>query len=748
MNKTTWEILGPGGGGALYYPTVSPHDKNVVLTSCDMTCSFMTADGGESWTELNFRGRALCFAHDPARPGVMYAGSTGLFRTEDGGRLWKLLFPDPNAVLTRTFAGDHAEEVVETSDNWPGGQVAAVAIDPCDGDSLVIGVLNGGLALYRSQDGCKTWQPIGRMAGGEPCRIYLDGSGVLASTGAEIARFGGVGHEKQTLPLPGGREILDLSRGVVKETGAAVLYAVTGSRWEGGAFRPGLYRSEDGGKSWTELAGGLDQDSFPGEDRAINRVATCPTDPSVVYASVKEPYHTNTKYFGILKSADGGERWDWALRMDDGQPANRTLGWVEGDYGTDWAGAPFWMGVAPGDPELCYVTDWGTVYKTADGGKLWQQLYTNLRPDGSWKSRGIDVTNVYEPAFDPFDRNRFLLPCTDIGLMASADGGQGWRHAQAGIPDEWVNTCYHTLFDPDVRGRAWSAWANCHDLPRQKMLRRSLENYSGGVCKTEDGAAVWTVSSTGMPKSCLVTHMALDPASKPGSRTLWVAAFGKGVYKSTDDGATWALKNDGIGENLNAWRFCQLPGGGLLLMVAGSTEGGVARDGALYLSLDCAEHWRSLPLPEGVFFANDADWDRENPQRLYLACWGNENGYPARHGGLYATEDGGQSWKALLDTSLHVYGITVIPGAPQALYAAAYEGVVLRSLDGGGSWRALDGIDFKWPKKVQADPNDPSLIYVSTFGSCLWHGPAEGCAKEFGRVEPPLYPNPNPLAQT
>ena len=48
-----WEIIGPGGGGTMTHPTISPHDPNVVLVGCDMTGAYITYDGGESWRMFN-----------------------------------------------------------------------------------------------------------------------------------------------------------------------------------------------------------------------------------------------------------------------------------------------------------------------------------------------------------------------------------------------------------------------------------------------------------------------------------------------------------------------------------------------------------------------------------------------------------------------------------------------------------------------------------------------------------------------
>src|SRR5438045_4922987 len=44
-----WEVIGPGGGGGIFLPTISPHDANLLLVSCDMTGAYISHDGGRSW---------------------------------------------------------------------------------------------------------------------------------------------------------------------------------------------------------------------------------------------------------------------------------------------------------------------------------------------------------------------------------------------------------------------------------------------------------------------------------------------------------------------------------------------------------------------------------------------------------------------------------------------------------------------------------------------------------------------------
>jgi hypothetical protein len=49
-----WQSVGLSGGGAMYTPTVSPHDPDLVFVNCDMSCAFRSADGGRSWQMIHY----------------------------------------------------------------------------------------------------------------------------------------------------------------------------------------------------------------------------------------------------------------------------------------------------------------------------------------------------------------------------------------------------------------------------------------------------------------------------------------------------------------------------------------------------------------------------------------------------------------------------------------------------------------------------------------------------------------------
>src|SRR3954447_14780795 len=93
-----FRIIGPGGGGAMFNPTISPHNANTVLISCDMTGSYITHDGGRSWRIFNLRGTVKFFAFDPKSSDTLYAETIGLWRSQDSGKTWTLLYPKASSV--------------------------------------------------------------------------------------------------------------------------------------------------------------------------------------------------------------------------------------------------------------------------------------------------------------------------------------------------------------------------------------------------------------------------------------------------------------------------------------------------------------------------------------------------------------------------------------------------------------------------------------------------------------------------
>src|SRR5690242_4032928 len=156
-----WRVIGPGGGGAQFFPTVSPHDANHVLVACDMTGSYVTEDGGASWRMFNLRGTTRFFEWDPNDPKIVYAVNHGaIFRSTDAAKSWALVYPRPAQVTGVDMNDDHADESILV-EGKPAPRVDSVAVAP--GNSRLLYAVRA-RSLLVSEDFGTSWRTAKEFA--------------------------------------------------------------------------------------------------------------------------------------------------------------------------------------------------------------------------------------------------------------------------------------------------------------------------------------------------------------------------------------------------------------------------------------------------------------------------------------------------------------------------------------------------------------------------------------------------------
>lgn len=764
VSSAEWVRLGPGGGGSTFLPTFSYHDPAHFAVKCDMTGAYFSGDAGQSYQMVNFPGGVGGFAYDPLDSNIIYCGAAALHKSEDGGKNWKTIFPVSEEILDSVYLGDHADFSYKTSPGslYPGKpdegtRLANLAVDFENNQQISFSIGSG---LYYSQDAGQNWkqQDFLEMISA----IFPTDAGLLVLTSTQGALFDPATQQVDSFPLPKAMQpAFSFAFGQLDSGLKSVLYALHHAGQEGEFGLSEVWKSTDMGAAWEKVSHPLLENRENNYLPSFSNIAVSRFDGDHAYLVCdrlleNKGEDTRGHWYGVLATVDSGTSWEWKIKagggssdytVRDGKEAqNIQDSWVKEAFGGEFIRF-IEVGVAPFDGEKALVTDWYRVLQTKNGGDAWNEAYSEKQEEGSCISRGLDVTTAYGVHVDPFDPHHIAISYTDIGYHHSKNEGESWFRSVEGVPVAWDNTCYGMVFDPDVQGKVWSVWSSLHDFPRGKMTRNpEWKNYSrGGVCVSENGGDSWAVSSEGLGENAPATSIVLDPNSEPGNRTLYATVYNKGVFKSTDDGKNWILKNVGIEAAGGFWQVEFQPDGGLLLVTTPTPQhlaGKRGREvywGAVYYSSNGADSWEKLPLPAKIKFPNHIVTDPTNSNRLLLSCWGDitlsdlvgrgvaestgENTHFDLDGGLWLSEDRGQHWTNIFDKEAYVYAATIDSYHPDHFYLNTFNHGTWKSTDGGSNWRKLPGYDFHWGHQVIIDPADREKVYLTTFGGSVWHGP-------------------------
>lgn len=227
---------------------------------------------------------------------------------------------------------------------------------------------------------------------------------------------------------------------------------------------------------------------------------------------------------------------------------------------------------------------------------------------------------------------------------------------------------------------------------------------SGGVWKTTNAGITWKSIFDDQPVYS-VGCVTIDPNNP---HTIWVGSgedvggrhvgFGDGVYKSTDDGATW--KNMGLKTSEHISRIIVHPENSKIIYLA--SQGPLWSKGGqrgFYKSTDGGETWKRTLGDDEWMGVTDIVIDPRNPERVYAATWQRHRTIAAYMGGgpesgLYRSEDGGETWKELKkglpSGPMGKIGLAVSHQKPDVLYAAIElnrrDGAVFKTTNRGESW--------------------------------------------------------------
>jgi photosystem II stability/assembly factor-like uncharacterized protein len=320
---------------------------------------------------------------------TFYFGSTGggVWKTTDGGSNWKNI-----------------------SDKYFGGTIGAVAVAPSDesvlyvgeGENTMRGNVSEGLGgMWRSDDGGRSWRNIGLKDARHIIRVIIHPKDPNTVWVASMGHLFGPNTERGVFKTTDGgknwRKVLFVNdqtgaSDLVMEPGNAnVFYAGT---WrairtpysmESGGAGSGLWKSIDGGETWTNISS---KKGLPNKGTwGIVGVAVSAVNPDKVYTLLE-----NEKG-GMFMSNDGGETW--TLTSSDNNIRQRAWYYTK-------------VFIDPKNENLVYAPNVNFM-RSRDGGKTFQSVST---PHGDHHDLWID----------PEDGNRMIV-ADDGGAQISFDGG-------------------------------------------------------------------------------------------------------------------------------------------------------------------------------------------------------------------------------------------------------------------------------------------------------------------------------------
>jgi photosystem II stability/assembly factor-like uncharacterized protein len=594
----SWERLGLSGGGGMFTPAISPADPNLMMLNCDMSAAYLSEDGGRNWRMIHhaqLRSDTDCRpAFHPRDSNVIFASSSGRLKiSRDRGNTFA-----PLGDLRESLCGE-------------------IAIHPVNPSFMLAGSRSG--RCWLSRNAGQSWTACNGPKG-HPIAFHFDRTrpnrGMFAATDKGIWRSddGGETWTEKNHGLPW-IEIQGFSAGSDEATGIVMLYCSLRSKIENGGFAGGVYCSRDRGESWTSAMGqGLNTETRQADQWAFGPISqyhqllTADAKPLTVYACNTStgfhPPHSDTVY----RSDDGGISWRATYFQDPRfTNYNITPDWETASCGQSFKGGetPFGAAICNGNPDRVILVR-NEPHITHNGGQSWFGGHTypasgqKPSPRSDWICNGLVVTTTWHYSIDPFEPNRHYICYTDIGMARSTNAGQTWIWWDPKSWAPWRNTCYEMTFDPVVPGKVWGAFSDVHDIPNDNIIsERHGHNRPGGVCLSLDFGETWKNLTDGLPRKP-VTSIVLDPRTPVNSRTLYAGVFDEGVYKSTDDGRTWALKKTGLGhpDNMRVYRVILHQDGTLFALICAKRRAAgqplMTEGVGLYRSKDGADSWEKI----------------------------------------------------------------------------------------------------------------------------------------------------------
>lgn len=627
----------------------------------------------------NIGGRITTMAISRQNPNILYIGGAdgGVLKSTNGGINWTPLF-----------------------DDQPSLSMGAIALDPNNDNIVYVGTgeVNSsgdsydGFGMVKSTDGGATWFSLGleetRHIGkividpNNTNTLYIAAMGTLytpnATRGVYKSTDGGTTWSR-VLFINDSTGVVDLA---MNPQNPHILLAAAWQRMRGpqgrryvGGVHTGIYRTTDGGASWSRLANGL---PAPAPNVGRPAVAIAPSNPLVMYAAYADD---PGNFFGVYRSSDGGDSW---ARTNDGALANlySNFGWYFGkvfvhpinennvyvfgvSFGKTTDGGATWtthianhvdhhaMAFHPTNASFLYIGHDGGFSRSTNGGSTWiretnQDLFTTQFYAGC-----INYLNPVASMGGTQDNGTPRTQTGSVSDWASINGGDGfycaidytnpnyqYAESQFGAirrtTNNWASSASGTSGIGATDRKNWSTPIVMDPNNPQVLYTGTQYLY-----KTTNRAVSWTAISPDLTNgvvpgfSAYATITTIDVAATD-SNVVMVGTDDANVWVTTNGGASWIDINDGLP---NRWvtRVRFDPTNHSIAYVTLSGYRNDSRLPHIFRTTNLGATWQDISgnLPEAPI--NVVLVDPLHPSRLYIGT----------DVGCYFTTNTGATWSMM-----------------------------------------------------------------------------------------------------
>jgi hypothetical protein len=603
-----------------------------------------------------------------------------------------------------------------------GGLGYDVRIHPAD--KRIMYVTDNYAGVARSDDGGQTWSQtnagitVKGGTSGDAVNIFSltvdpnDPTVIWAGTNGEGSSFGvfkstdnGATWTAKTAGMALDGEIGMVFRGfTIQALNSDVVYAqaeipTTVHGWEFNRVKGRVYKTTDGGASWNLI--------WQGNNLARYLIID-PGNPDVLYLSTgifdREAYDSDCANgtfggLGVLKSVNGGQTWT---------PANNGLSDL-------YVGS---LRMHPANPQILFAATGSNSCSGGYTGNLAAGLFRTTNGGDSW-TKVISDDIITTVNFSPSSPDT-VYAGSSFAFYRSRDGGTTWSKFSQPGGVEWGPTGVRAGVPIDVTvdpNNPSAVYAN---------------NYGGGVFRSLDGTATWSVWSKGYSGADI--HMVHIPASTPST----VYAIGRsGPFASSDYGVDWVGIANGAATYAEWDAVAAHPAISGVVLISDEHQGVVLR------SADSGNNFSEVLRQPAADAGNPAKrqgfrglaFAPSNPAIVYAGLSKDRGTFLSSTPlgtVIYKSVDGGLTFspKASVLDGINVRRLVVDPNNANLIYAATTSGVY-KSSDGAGSWTPL-GLGGRQIEALAINPQQPGYliageifggIWVSINGGDTWAGP-------------------------